>query len=235
MYILFLLFAMNFFSFAAKNSIHYDTCKQIQYRLPDPIKEQKIFSDKKYSYTSDVKTGKDWWSLWMGRFDKWLRSFLGKETGRTPLISYIGLRYGLMIVFVLGLLYVFWKSRFHKIFQKESGNSVFTDFSDLPKNIGEVNPDVFIEEAIREGHYRVAIRWSFLKVLQHLQRHQKISWQVSKTNREYQQALQDVKLKEAFSKLIFVFEYVWYGETEPNQQFYLNYRNEVELFIQQIV
>ena len=65
---------------------------------------------------------------------------------------------------------------------------------------------------MHKGNYRLALRWCFLKSLQWLNKQDKITWQPAKTNIDYQQELNDKTLKDGFTGLSNVFEYVWYGD-----------------------
>jgi len=78
----------------------------------------------------------------------------------------------------------------------------------------------------------LAVRWCFLKSLQWLNKQNKITWQPAKTNVDYQQELKDKTLKADFTSLSYVFEYVWYGETNCDEKLCADYKNKVEKFIQ---
>jgi hypothetical protein len=90
--------------------------------------------------------------------------------------------------------------------------------------------DDLIEEAIKNGNYRLAVRWCFLKSLQLLNQKQQIVWQPAKTNIDYHDELQNKNTRDNFGKLSHVFEYVWYGEMAANENLLRNYRSEIDKF-----
>ena len=104
-------------------------------------------------------------------------------------------------------------------------------FADLPEDIEGIDMDALIEDAFGKGNYRLAIRWCFLKSLQWLNKQNKITWQPAKTNVDYQHELNEKTIKENFTDLSKVFEYVWYGEVTPTEKLCTDYKNQVDKFI----
>lgn len=89
------------------------------------------------------------------------------------------------------------------------------------ENVNGMNFPELIEKAVKQGNYRHAIRYHYLQVLAMLSAQGKIELREGKTNREYQQELH-FDFRTSFSKLVFGFEYVWYGEFLPDEKQYLH-------------
>lgn len=71
--------------------------------------------------------------------------------------------------------------------------------------------DKFIQEAIQNQQYNLAVRYCYLKMLRQLQQKDWIRWEKEKTNRSYANEIKKESLKTSFLQLTSVFEYVFYG------------------------
>jgi len=207
----------------------YDSIKISAIKI-SPEKEKEIFSDKNFIYDKEVKASKSWWDMLLDWLSKLLEKILGKTVAKHPNASYQIIKYLAITFFIIGLIIVLWKSKFRGLLKGDSKKTA-NPFDNLPENIEGLNIDVHVENAIKAGDYRLAIRWSFLKTLQWLNKQNKITWQNSKTNVDYQHELKDNNLKDDFVSLSRVFEYVWYGETISNEKLFEDYKARVDKFI----
>lgn len=210
-----------------KNVVAYDTSKAVSIKRVSAEKEKEIFSDKDFIYHKEAKAAKGWWET----FIDWLLSLLGKPVAKHPDLSYKLIKYIFIGLFIIGVIFVLWKSKFIGLLKGDTKKLQGASFSDIPEDIEGINIDALIDEALRDKNYRLALRWCFLKSLQWLNKQDKITWQPSKTNVDYQQELKDKQLKENFTGLSHVFEYVWYGEITPTEKLCLDYKNRVGTFI----
>jgi len=211
-----------------KKVVIYDTSASYVIKKASEQKEKEIFADKDFIYQKEAKESKSWWDAFL----EWLSRLLGKSIEKTPNFSYNILKYTFITAFILGLIYILWKSKFIGLLTRDAKKLNGTAFTDLPENIEGINIDALIEEAIQKQNYRLAVRWCFLKSLQWLNKQNKIEWKPAKTNVDYQQELKDKPLKTEFTSLSYVFEYVWYGETNCDEKRCADYKNKVEKFIQ---
>jgi hypothetical protein len=69
-----------------------------------------------------------------------------------------------------------------------------------------------IAEAEREGHYREAIRFHFLRSLKRMSDSGVIRWNRNKTNVDYAMELSGHPLAGSFEQVRRIYEYAWYGE-----------------------
>ncbi len=227
LFILLFYFSLTAFSTEKKSIIKYDTTKISSIKKANPQIEKEIFSDKDFVYHKDAKPSKGWWEAFL----EWLGSLFDKSVSKNPKVSYSLIKYLIIAVFVLGLIFIVWKSNFINLLTGNSKKINHISFNELPENIEGINIDALIADAIKKGNYRLAVRWSFLKTLQWLNHQNKIAWQPAKTNVDYQAELKDVHGKEEFISLSRVFEYVWYGETIPTEKLCIEYKNKVDKFI----
>ncbi len=207
--------------------VHYDTTRITDIKKATAAKEKEIFSDKEFQYKEDVKETKSWWNaFWDWVFKKLFGEMTIENTERAWKI----IKWTFTILFVAGVIILILRAKFRGLLRKGSQNLPGATFTDLPENIESVDIDGLIEEALKNGDYRLAIRWCFLKSLQLLNKNKQITWMPAKTNIDYQYELSDRTMREDFSKLSYVFEYVWYGEMTTNEAFFAKYKSEVEKF-----
>jgi len=74
------------------------------------------------------------------------------------------------------------------------------------------NPGALVEQAIRDGNYRIAVRYLYLQTLINLAEKNYIQAGSGKTNYQYVTELQNQAFVNEFSSLTLQYEYVWYGE-----------------------
>jgi hypothetical protein len=82
------------------------------------------------------------------------------------------------------------------------------------------NLKALAEEAMRSGDYRLALRYRYLIVLQHLIQQKLIVWKSSKTNYEYQRELQGTGFQAPFSEVTRIYNFVWYGHFDLDEKTY---------------
>lgn len=90
-------------------------------------------------------------------------------------------------------------------------------------NIETASSDAFeqlISRAETNTDYRLAIRYQYLQVLKALSLKNLISIEDDKTNAEYLNEIQNVNLNIQLSKILYIYDYTWYGEFEINKTQY---------------
>ncbi len=194
---------------------------------PNSEKEQKIFSEKALNYQEEIKKdeaqGESWWT----RFWRWLfnRKSVSQNITEKTTSAGRGFMDALWIILIIaalvGLIYLMFRKDFGGIFRGKP-KDIKANFSDITEKIEDLKPEDLIEKAIREGNYKLATRWWFLKLLQKLALQEKIVWEPSKTNLDYYFELKGGQLKEAFANTSLVYEYVWYGDFPIDKQVFEN-------------
>lgn len=211
---------------AKETSVRVDSSR-IAVRNANVEKEKEIFADDAYHYDAEAKESKNW----LRAFWEWLtEKIFGRVTMENAELTWQIVKWTLISLFIAGIIIVIWKSKFRGMLRKGAISVGGASFSDLPEDIESVNLDKLIEEAMRAGNYRLAVRWCFLKSLQLLSQKKMIDWRPAKTNVDYQHELKAPELRERFDRLSHVFEYVWYGEMSTSEQGFAQYRSEVEKF-----
>lgn len=101
---------------------------------------------------------------------------------------------------------------------------------DLEENIHEINFSESILKFEKQQDYRSAIRYHFLYSLKKLTDKNLINWNPEKTNRDYLKELKNINLKEDFSRVIYIYDYIWYGEFETEEKDYQHYKTYFNKF-----
>lgn len=227
LFISLLYLSVTAFATDKKSVVVYDSSKITSVKRASVEKEKEIFADKDFIYHKEDKASKSWWE----HFVEWLLSLLGKPVAKHPVTSYKIIKYIFIALFIFGVIFTLWKSKFIGLLKGDAKKLQGASFADIPEDIEGINMDKLIDEALQKSNYRLALRWCFLKSLQWLNKQNKITWQPSKTNIDYQKELNDKTLKDGFTGLSNVFEYVWYGEINPTEKLCSDYKNRIEKFI----
>jgi len=107
----------------------------------------------------------------------------------------------------------------------ENASAFFTRKSKMvaPLNIVEehienIDLDTYITTALEQKNYRLAIRYMYLKSLKLLSLNNIIEWHFEKTNSDYYTEIENQKLKTDFKKVSYLYDHIWYGEFELNEE-----------------
>ena len=82
------------------------------------------------------------------------------------------------------------------------------------------DPDSLLRNAIRNGNYRLAVRYLYLQALQRLSEKKFIEINSNKTNYEYVTEVRRHKFANEFASLTLQYEYVWYGEYPVDERLF---------------
>jgi len=122
----------------------------------------------------------------------------------------------------------FWK--FGKQTKKVSKKEVYDDEED----IHEHDYEELLRLAIKNANYRLATRYYYLLLLKNLSHKKLISYHKDKTNTEYQFELKNKYLRSKFSQLVYIYDYVWYGEFAINEMKFNLIEEKYQSFIKGI-
>ncbi|MBA4166087.1 MAG: DUF4129 domain-containing protein [Chitinophagaceae bacterium] len=96
--------------------------------------------------------------------------------------------------------------------RRKKDNEKFGD-NDVPEDV-----DARIAAAIAAGEYRLAVRYYYLRTLGLLNEKDKIRLHAGSTNYDYIQQMREHSYVSDFRKLTDIYEYVWYGEFQPDRK-----------------
>src|SRR6185436_2965937 len=92
------------------------------------------------------------------------------------------------------------------------------------------DPDSMLRNAIKNGNYRLAVRYLYLQALRRLSEKKFIEINSNKTNYEYVNEVRKHKFANEFASLTLKYEYVWYGEYPVDEKLFEQIQNSFTLF-----
>lgn len=170
--------------------------------------------DEEFNYERD-KTDTTFWKRLMAKLERLLR----KMMGLTP--DYHISEYGPLIVKIIAgiilLVAIYFIVRLvmnHSgrwVFQKKN-DEISIDINNTEQLIEEADFAKLIAEYERLGDTRQSIRLHYLWLLKDLKLRAVIDWHPDKTNADYMYEIKEGELRQEFSYLSYLFNYIWYGE-----------------------
>ncbi|WP_051254168.1 DUF4129 domain-containing protein [Arenibacter latericius] len=160
----------------------------------------------------------------LARFFTWLSDWLQRVFG-IDLPSGTAHVLEIIIYILLGLLAIYLLVRFltgeqaSAIFSKKATSFGNLDLSE--EHIENIDLDTLLATALSQNNYRSAIRYQYLKALKTLSKKEIIVWQYEKTNQDYQNEISLPDIKSVFKEISYLYDYVWYGEQEIDEQRYV--------------
>ncbi|WP_185288859.1 DUF4129 domain-containing protein [Chryseobacterium lactis] len=169
----------------------------------------------------------------MRKIEQLIRSIFG-ETAFTKSAEFTVLLIRLFAIILVGfLLYFIIKYILGKdgtfIFGKKN-KKLNLNVKELHENIHEINFPESIAKFELSQDYRSAVRYQFLFILKKLSDKKLISWNPEKTNKDYAAELKAAHLKNEFFDLSYIFDNVWYGEFNIEEQSYQKFKNKYQAF-----
>ena len=118
--------------------------------------------------------------------------------------------YGLLVAVLLFALYKLFGADRQGVFRRKD-EAATLDAVLAGEGIDAVDLAALAEQAAREGRFREAVRYLYLRTLQLLSARGRIRWALDKTNREYAAELRGSDLEGPFVAVTRIFDRAWYG------------------------
>lgn len=186
------------------------------------------YKGEEFDYTT-IKPQESLWTKIEKIIKKLLRSIFGElDASKASDYSQIIMRIFAVIIigFVLYFLVKFLLGKDGNFFFSKRNKKLNIQSQDLQENIHEINFVETISAAERNRDYRSAVRYQFLMVLKKLTDKKMINWNPEKTNKDYLSELKTPELKASFNELVYIFDYVWYGEFDINEENYNHFKQK---------
>lgn len=201
---------------------------------PKKIKEniQSRYKGNEFDY-SVSKPRESFWEKLQKKIIRLIESIFGK-TSLSSSAKFTDVLIRLFAIVLVGfLLYFIIKYLLGKdgsfIFGRKNKKLDIAE-KELHENIHEINFPESIAQFENNGEYRSAIRYQFLYILKKLSDRKIIVWNPEKTNKDYVAELKEPNLKNEFSKLSYIFDYVWYGEFGIDKEDYARFKQQYQSF-----
>lgn len=192
---------------ADSSRVRYDTTA-IAARRPAASTMERFAKDDAFAYDRDQHATESLWDRLMSWIMEKVLRTLGVR-GSSDVLSVIG-----RVIMGVALVYVIMKltkTDLRSVFARRSGATV-SAFVDADENIHEMDFVALVDEAVRQGNHRRAVRLLYLQQIKALTDRSLIDWRIDKTNDDYQRELAGSPLASGFAEIRRVFEYVWYGD-----------------------
>ena len=192
----------------------------------DAIKKVHFETGFKEKYKSSIfnyKEKKHQTNAW-NRFVEWLSgllskifSFSNKQASVDVVVTILKFLAMLIILFVI---YLIVKSILNKegqwIFGKNSDKKII-NYAEIEKNLQLVDFEKLIKNTLKSNEKRLAIRYYYLWLLKKMAEKEIIEWDAEKTNSDYLNEIQNPTQKDNFAYLSYLYNYIWYGEFELDE------------------
>jgi hypothetical protein len=202
------------------DTLRYDLNEKLNVRTSSNI--EKYLNDSEFQYDKEVKRPP---ANFLQRLLKYIAKFFQLvDKGGKPLefIIYI-IMVAILVFVIVKLLGLNYQSLFLKK-KKITTN----DLSVFEEDIHQLDIEALIERAVNNREYRLAVRYLYLKLLKRLSTKELIIWEINKTNTDYAKELKQTPYYVMFNRLTSIFEYVWYGEFEPDKTIFDKFAPEYE-------
>ncbi len=176
---------------------------------------QEYHDDPKFNYEI-INTEIGWWEdlkTWIG--NHFLRFFemvfgVGEAVGAFAFFLKI-VPYILLLVLLYLLIRFFINVNAQSLIHNRR-NENMVSLSEDEHIIKNEDIQQLIQKAIAEKNYRLAIRYYYLNILKSMSNKEIISWEIQKTNYDYLNEIKALELKQPFTKITRLYDYVWYGD-----------------------
>ncbi|SBV91677.1 conserved hypothetical protein [uncultured Dysgonomonas sp.] len=185
--------------------------EKVNIRIPDKSKIEEYRKDQRFEYKKEER-GLSWWNRILLAINNFINNLLGTvaESGMLSIVVLIIIVVVICLI-VLKLIGVDYRILLGKKELDKSDIDIYTE------NVHEMNFDALISNALRNKDYRLAVRFLYLKNLKQMSDKDIIEWSAHKTNYSYQYEIQNSLLRSKFLETTLIFDYVWYGEFELDE------------------
>ncbi len=199
-------------------------------------KLKQKYNDSDFEYEEKTKEKNAW-----DRFKEWLAgilrnifSFTSDETS----MNFVGLLMKFFAIIIIGfVVYLIVKAILNKegkwIFGKNSDKKVI-NYSDVENNLQLVDFEKLIEATLLSGEKRLTIRYYYLWLLKKMSAKEIIVWDLEKTNSDYLREIKNPTLKKEFNYLSYLYNYIWYGEFELDEETFIKAKTAFETAIKSL-
>jgi len=124
--------------------------------------------------------------------------------------------WAILIGFIAIIIFIIVKMKKAGMFKKKAKRIIPEEFDILEENIHEIAFIDEITQAENDKNFRKAIRLHYLNTLKHLDDNGLIKWTPNNTNSDFKRMMRNSKYFEEFKELLWIYEYAWYGLSNPN-------------------
>lgn len=193
----------------------------------------KLKNSGKYDYVESNENGL---SL-LERIFQWILELLSKFLPKNMIDIPKGNIYDSKIFFgiiILGFIiligFIIFKMQKDGMFKRKAKRINHEEFDVFEENIHEIAFHDEITIAENDNNFRKAIRLLYLNTLKHLDDNGLIKWTPNNTNSDFKRMMRDSNYYNEFKELLWIYEYAWYGLSNPNRDEYTKLKESYTKF-----
>lgn len=227
-------------SIVAAERLKYDHSTKLDQLEFDLEKIESYHTDEAFNYLAEIEQD-SWWT----RFKRWVQmhyqsfiEWLFGEYQANAIIAFIlQLLPYLIVGAIMGL--IIWL-----FIRLNPGPSILGDspapevfYNEEEKIVRSQNIAELIQAAIRNGDYRLAVRYYYLNLLKQLNEKGLIDYEFQKTNAEYLKEIREEKFQLPLKKVMRIYDFIWYGSfavSETDFSLAQKYFGEIERSLEKI-
>ncbi|MGJ1268915.1 hypothetical protein ACR78F_19255 [Sphingobacterium spiritivorum] len=182
----------------------------------------KKYQSEEFLYNEKVLENINFLKRLKNRINDLLSSILPDFYFENPEWMYklIGAVFVVLLVYVLYRL-IFTGKKLYTVQEKEDDEDANVAF--VERNLLQVDVHTFVEQALKEENYSLAIRYLNLLNIQTLAKKELVKWNYTKTNIELMNEMDNTELRKEFEACSNVFNYVWFGNFPVTKENYEQY------------
>jgi hypothetical protein len=161
-----------------------------------------------FDYENILEDNEDW----IAKISNWINQQLARLRYSDAYSTTLDLFYYGLIIFALTI--IVWgliKGDRRFLFFRNSVNNEI-QIIEQKEDINQLDFDELIANAIENKHYKLAVRYMFLKSLRLLSNKDIIDLKKDKTNNQYLSEINNIQVANAFRDATLRFEWIWYGD-----------------------
>lgn len=208
MRVIFSLSGFLFFLFLPQSGMSQDAAwEEYEIRQFDQEALDEYLQDSDYIYDKDIVAKESFWGRVKQMILEYFRkNFNGEITAGSKIINY--LLAGIALTFII---YYLFSVKNVNLFRKKHVQNRKLDHTIL-NELEEEDLHAFLVQAEKERNLEMIVRLEYLLILKVMTAKKLVEWQSYKTNLDYYFELEDIEMKDLFTKVVDWFEYSWYGD-----------------------
>ena len=177
-------------------------------RTITPDQWHQLTNDRSFDYVNDIERYQEPKTEAPGILQKILESLFG----------FFGSGVGTVLLWLLliGIVcFVMWRLFSDKgsfMFTRAKRKMNESKKAQDEEDISATNWEALLNQAVNNQDFRMAVRYSYMWLLQLLQHRELIHYRIDKTNYDYAAELSDTNYKQSFRQISRQYEYAWYGD-----------------------
>lgn len=213
---------------------YYDSIpkQEVRTRSNEADFEQMLrrYQSKDFEYIESISDKMSLVKVLYNRFKELVYSFLPKQNLQVSvwLLKLLGVLGGFLLLYTFYRYFIASKVFFAK--NPKESKSVVDSIDYVEKNLMKLNVQTYIDTALQNADYALAIRYQQLLNIQKLQEKGYVLWDQAKTSIELIDQVDDEQLKKDYISCTRVYDYVWFGDFKINKEHYEVYRRAFEDF-----